>query len=1015
MVRPRTHLLLGVATLIVAGAIFVAPDALAGTTGQISGVVRDSKTGEPIGLASITIPDLKRGAVTDAQGNYFILNLPAGTYTVRVALLGYVPQIKEEVQVIPDFVTRTDWSLESTVLTDVADVIVTAERPLIQRDVTGSTKFLDGDEIRNQPLRGYKDAVAQQSGVVNFQARLDNPQLNGNESMNGSTLIIRGGRPNEVAYFVDGFSQQDPLTGFSTTAINNDAIAEIVVQSGGFNAEYGRINSGVVNVVTREGADRYFGSLEAVTDRLAGSWIQAPRRDNNTYAASVGGPLTPSMKQVSFFLSGERRFNRDRNPSWMTEDVTYAPQGSISTDFFEEGILPSNSSSSWATVGKLTFKPSPLHTLRLGGTFNTEDWQQYLNSYRFNLRHAPRYEDKNYSVYSTWNQSLSDRAYYEVKANYFLTERMRGDGVAFDDLHGYARPNGNPAYDQNEALFWYGDDNAAGAHVFDDFLHRKSSYYGVAANYANQLSGSFQLKVGGDYQRHTLRYYDHYFPTSLYGVANGSYDAGEPYTDANGNGVHDPTEPFTDTDIDNDRDADRYGYDALGNELDEGDAFTDVNGNGSYDAGEPFDDANNNLIYDSPLDGPKHPKVASLYAQGKYERLGLVLNAGLRWDYLTPSTGALRSETLPLDPDAANDSRLQESDLEDSKVYQRLSPRIGVGFPISDQTLLHVNYGKFFQQPNLQDLYVSYTFLEHKIRTGGYFVGFGNPNLKPEQTTAYELGIAHTPTDRSRVEAAAYYKDVKDLVEITNIRSSPNAFSSYRNRDFATIKGLDLSYTLRRTGLVAFNASYSLSWANGTGSLSQTQRNLAWYGKDTPKLSSPLAFDQRHKLSANFDFRYGKGQGPLWKGNRLLENAGISVLANASSGTPYTPSLVYNEVSLAATASEPEAPVNDRYGPWTFQVDAKLSKSIGIGRQNLDLYIWALNIFNRDNVYTVYTTSGSALTTNWLNTAGGQAFIDTNASKYGEAGAVERYQLAERSPLFHGVPRMVRFGAKLSF
>jgi hypothetical protein len=120
-------------------------------------------------------------------------------------------------------------------------------------------------------------------------------------------------------------------------------------------------------------------------------------------------------------------------------------------------------------------------------------------------------------------------------------------------------------------------------------------------------------------------------------------------------------------------------------------------------------------------------------------------------------------------------------------------------------------------------------------------------------------------------------------------------------------------------------------------------------------------------------------------------------------------------VSLAATASEPEAPVNDRYGPWTFQVDAKLSKSIGIGRQNLDLYIWALNIFNRDNVYTVYTTSGSALTTNWLNTAGGQAFIDTNASKYGEAGAVERYQLAERSPLFHGVPRMVRFGAKLSF
>ena len=191
--------------------------------------MRDAKTGEPIGLASVTIPDLKRGAVTDAQGNYFILNLPPGKYTVRIALLGYVPQAREGVEVIPDFVTRTDWSLESTVLKDVAEVTVRAERPLIQRDVTGTTKFLQGEDIRNQPLRGYKDAVAQQSGVVNFQARLDNPQLNGQESMNGSTLIIRGGRPNEVAYYVDGFSQQDPLTGFSTTAINNDAVEEIVV------------------------------------------------------------------------------------------------------------------------------------------------------------------------------------------------------------------------------------------------------------------------------------------------------------------------------------------------------------------------------------------------------------------------------------------------------------------------------------------------------------------------------------------------------------------------------------------------------------------------------------------------------------------------------------------------------------------------------------------------------------------------------------------------------------------
>jgi hypothetical protein len=180
-------------------------------------------------------------------------------------------------------------------------------------------------------------------------------------------------------------------------------------------------------------------------------------------------------------------------------------------------------------------------------------------------------------------------------------------------------------------------------------------------------------------------------------------------------------------------------------------------------------------------------------------------------------------------------------------------------------------------------------------------------------------------------------------------------------------------------------------------------------------MSSPLAFDQRHKFAFDMDFRYPKGQGPVWKGNRILENAGLNVMANASSGTPYTPTKVYNEVTLANVANEPTGPLDSRYGPWTFQIDAKLSKGIAIGRQSLDIYIWGLNLFNRDNAYSVYTSSGSALTTNFLETPDGQAFIDANAATYGADGAAERYHLAERTPLFHGVPRMVRFGAKLSF
>lgn len=970
MIRPRVHWVLGAVACATAAVIGLGP-AWAGTTGSISGTVRDAGTGEPVALANVSVVELKRGAVTDPQGNFFILNLPPGHYTVRAGLLGYVPQARQQVEVIQDFASRFDFALQSTVLQNVQEVVVKAERPLLQKDVTGTTKFITNEDLRNQPLRGYQDAVAQQSGVVNFKLNIDN------EAQNNNTLIIRGGRPNEVAYYVDGFSQQDPLTGVSTTAINNDAIQEIVVQTGGFNAEYGRVNSGAINVVTREGGQRYFGSLEGVF----GDWFKKSK-GNKIFSASLGGPILPARDKLSLYVSGERRDTEDRRPSAITGEVGDPSQPGL----FTNGVLPSNASETWSTVGKITWRPSPLQTFRVGGTWNEDQWQQYLNAYRFNLAHAPRYDDNNWSVYGSWSQSLSARSFYEVKANLYTTERVRGDGRHFDDLKAYAR-SVNPDFDDYYTLFFNGDSASTPGtdegHVFDDFLHRKSSYWGAAGSYTNQVSRALQLKFGGDLQRHTLRYYNHYYPTRLY------TEAGAP---------------------NNTRDVDRYGYDAFGNEMDEGDSFSDLNANGSYDSGEPFDDRNGNGIFDDPLDVPKHPKVASLYTQGKYERLGLVVNGGLRWDYLTPSTRGLRSEAYPLDPDSSVDQSLGPNDLQASKVYQRLSPRIGVGFPVSDQTLLHVNYGKFFQQPNLQDLYVSYAFLEHKIQTGGYFVGFGNPNLKPEETTAYELGVTHTPTDRSRIEVTAYYKDVKDLVEITTIRSRPNAFSSYRNRDFATIKGLDMGYTLRRVGPLALSASYSLSWATGTGSVSQSQRNIAWGNSQPPKLTSPLDFDQRHKVTGNLDYRFGPGEGPIWKGRRLLENAGVNLLVNAASGTPYTPTKVYNEATLQAVATEPIAPINSRYGPWTVTFDLKASRDFRLGRQNLGLYVWVLNLFDRDNQVTVYSSSGSAETTNFLNTEEGEAAVAANGEDYARI-----YRLAERNPNLHSNPRLVRIGAKLSF
>jgi hypothetical protein len=251
---------------------------------------------------------------------------------------------------------------------------------------------------------------------------------------------------------------------------------------------------------------------------------------------------------------------------------------------------------------------------------------------------------------------------------------------------------------------------------------------------------------------------------------------------------------------------------------------------------------------------------------------------------------------------------------------------------------------------------------------------------------------------------------VKDLVEIVNIASAPKSFSSYRNRDFATIKGLDLGMAMRPINHISGSLNYSLSFAQGTGSVSNTQRNIAWTGTQTPKQTSPLDFDQRHKLAMNLDYRLGKGEGPSWGKNKFLQNFGINGLLNIGSGTPFTPTKVYNEVTLAAAFSEPNGPVNSRYGPWTMSFDVKATKDFSLSGIDLQAFLWGLNVFNNKNALTVYTSTGTPNSTNWLQTQDGQAFQENT----GAEGA-RLYDLATNNPNLYGNPRLVRFGLRTSF
>lgn len=915
----------------------LAPDAWGATTGKIAGTMTDAKSGAPIVGAVVQINNTKLGAITDDKGQFFILNVPPGDYTLDAHAIGFRDTKQQNVHVTVDFTTTVDFKMEETVAATTEEVVVEGKRPLIQKDATSTVRIITSEEIQNSPARGYQEIVAQSTGVTSFanynSAQVIGPQIAAVEHTNTPVLAFRGGRPNEVGYFVDGFSQQDLLSGLTTTTVPNAALSEIVVQPGGFGAEYGRNLSGVVNVTTKEGGDEFSGSAEVLTD-VGGSFLGNHDYDQNVYAASFGGPLLGQERPLRFYAAVERGWDRDQSPSPI-----------------EEGPLPNNSNGSWRWSGNVTTRLGSQFRLKLGSTGSVQDWREFRTDYRFDLPHAPRYRDQNLIVNGIVTHTIDSRSFQTLAVGYFYTDRKRGDGMFFDDFedagwdstYGSYGQEGNPTY-SNEALYWFGPDDPEGAHIFDNFLHRQSEYIEAKWDYTRQLDSKNNIKVGADFQRHSLEYFEHLQPRNAF---TGS------------------AAPFTDVQS--------FGFDSTG--------LGDVVG--------------------GSLDDTKHPISFAAYVQDKIEIDELVIQPGIRYDYFNAETERLIDESNPLN----ESGELTEDRLTDAEAKHTFSPRLGIAFAINPRTHFHANYGKFYQQPDLKELYTNYSYLEYKARIGGYYYAFGNPNLDPQKTTSYEVGFARALSTTAKVELSAYYKAIKGLSQVENIPSNPSNFTSFRNRDFGTVRGIDLFLYSERVNRLQGSVSYSLSYAEGTGSISQSQRNIAWTASEPPKQTSPLAFDQRHKMSISMDYRYARDDGP-----KYLSEMGLNVLFTAGSGLPYTPLQVFNEVTLNAVSLIPIGPLNSRYSPWTYQFDAKLDKGFHLGRTNMNVFIIGENIFNRENVTNVYGSSGLPDNTGWLATPEGQAFLAANGPD-----AEARYNLAQQDPRNFGTPRIVRVGLKTSF
>ncbi len=346
-------------------------------------------------------------------------------------------------------------------------------------------------------------------------------------------------------------------------------------------------------------------------------------------------------------------------------------------------------------------------------------------------------------------------------------------------------------------------------------------------------------------------------------------------------------------------------------------------------------------------------------------------------------------------------------------------PRIAFSFPISDEAQFFAHYDVLTQRPTSNRIEpVDYLFMADRVGAT-----LNNPNLKPEKTIDYELGFAKTLSLRSALKISAFYKEIRDLVQVTNVLSAyPAQYYTYGNIDFGTVKGMSINYDLRRTNNVQMTANYTLQFADGTGSSTTSGASLVETGQPNLRTTIPLSFDQRHAISTSVDYHYGEGKdynGPVWFGSKVFQNAGANMIMTAGSGTPYSKqsNITQEAADGINDRSTLAGSLNGSRLPWQFRISAKINKELEIKWSDkkssyLNLYVQVQNLLNAKNIMNVYRATGNPEDDGYLTSSAAQNSIesrnDPDAFRY-------LYSLAVNNPSNYSLPRMWKAGISLQF
>lgn len=378
-----------------------------------------------------------------------------------------------------------------------------------------------------------------------------------------------------------------------------------------------------------------------------------------------------------------------------------------------------------------------------------------------------------------------------------------------------------------------------------------------------------------------------------------------------------------------------------------------------------------------------------------------------------------------LDPDQ---EVISEGAFKDYEPQINVMPRISFSFPISENALFYANYDVLTQRPltgNRLDL-IDYLYLQNRSDR------VNNPDLKPESTIEYAIGFKQTIGKRSAIQLNGFYREMRNQIATIRVSEAyPRTYTTFGNLDFGTVKGLTLSYDLRRTKNISLRLSYTLQFADGTGSSVETGVNLVNAGFPNLRVIQPLDFDQRHNIVLNLDYRFGGGKdynGPktVTKGGKTinwLQNLGVNAIIRAGSGNPYSRQSNTTADAIGGGSSFLAGSINGSNRPWQFRIDARIDKDFVITwnkgkegkpakRSTLNVYLDFQNLLNTQNVLAVYRKTGNPDDDGYLAAAEFQPSI---ASQTDEQSFRDLYAIKVNNPSNYSRPRRVRLGLMLNF